>query len=135
MVSISEASVDPLVILKKCFCSGLHMTLECRNTKLLTHLWVHHNVCHCPQGEAEPTMKRICTDHHQSIICLPVCLSPCLPVGDVQASERTVHSDVPEESLSTLVHRGGHGRNGIHRGREQHERSCIGVPAIPGCVR
>jgi hypothetical protein len=24
------------------------MTLECRNTKLLTHLWVHHNVCHCP---------------------------------------------------------------------------------------
>ncbi len=31
---------DPLVILKKCFWSGLHMTLGCRNTKLLTHLWV-----------------------------------------------------------------------------------------------
>merc|ERR1712094_121365 len=31
------------------------------------------------------------------------------------------------------LHRRGHGRDGVHRGRVEHERLGVGVPAVPGC--
>uniref|UniRef100_A0A804LBY6 Tubulin/FtsZ GTPase domain-containing protein n=1 Tax=Zea mays TaxID=4577 RepID=A0A804LBY6_MAIZE len=52
--------------------------------------------------------------------------------GDVPARERAVHRHVPQEGLLALVHGGGHGRDGVHRGREQHERPRVRVPAVPG---
>ncbi len=54
--------------------------------------------------------------------------------GDVQASEWTIHSYVQEESLLALVYRRGHGRDGIHRGRKQHEWLSLWIPAIPRCL-
>merc|ERR1711966_6250 len=39
------------------------------------------------------------------------------------------------QGLLALVHRRGHGRDGVHRGREQHERFGFRVPAVPGCHR
>ena len=36
------------------------------------------------------------------------------------------------QGLLALVHWRGHGRDGVHRGWEQHERSDFGVPAVPG---
>ena len=36
-----------------------------------------------------------------------------------------IHSDAQ-------VHRGGHGRDGVHRGRVQHERPGVRVSAVPG---
>merc|ERR1712070_551149 len=55
--------------------------------------------------------------------------------GDVQARLRAVHLHVPPQGVPPLVHRGGHGRDGVHGGGEQHERSRLGVPAVPGRVR
>merc|ERR1712226_1795223 len=52
--------------------------------------------------------------------------------GAVQAHQRAVYRHVQEEGLSPLVHRRGHGRDGVHRGREQYERSRLRVPAVPG---
>ncbi len=52
--------------------------------------------------------------------------------GDVPPRERAVHGHVQEEGLLALVHRGGDGRDGVHRGREQHERPGGRVPAVPG---
>merc|ERR1712167_540124 len=34
-----------------------------------------------------------------------------------------------------LVHRRGHGRDGVHRGRVEHERPRVRVPAVPGRLR
>merc|ERR1712205_143558 len=31
--------------------------------------------------------------------------------------------------------RRGHGRDGVHRGRVEHERPCLRVPAVPGRLR
>merc|ERR1712187_369735 len=39
------------------------------------------------------------------------------------------------QSLPALVHRRWHGRDGVYRGRVEHERSCVGVPAVPRCHR
>merc|ERR1712124_2465 len=36
---------------------------------------------------------------------------------------------------SSTVHGRGHGRDGVHRGRVQHERPRLRVPAVPGRVR
>ncbi|KAE8810820.1 Tubulin beta-5 chain [Hordeum vulgare] len=52
--------------------------------------------------------------------------------GDVPACERAVHGHVPAQGLPSLVHGRGHGRDGVHRGREQHERPRRRVPAVPG---
>ena len=43
-----------------------------------------------------------------------------------------VHRHVQAEGLLALVHRRGHGRDGIHRSREQHERSGRRISAISG---
>ena len=40
-------------------------------------------------------------------------------------------SHVPSQGVSALVHGRGHGRDGIHRGRVQHERPRVGVSAVP----
>ncbi len=40
---------------QKCFHSGLHMILERKHIKLLSCLWVHHNVCESLPRRAEPT--------------------------------------------------------------------------------
>merc|ERR1740122_682911 len=45
---------------------------------------------------------------------------------------RAVHCHVQEEGFPPLVHWGGHGRDGVHRGRVQHERPGVRVPAVPG---
>ena len=42
--------------------------------------------------------------------------------GDLQANLRAVHCHVQEEGFPPLVHWGGHGRDGVHRGGVQHER-------------
>uniref|UniRef100_A0A8C9NPI7 Tubulin beta chain n=1 Tax=Serinus canaria TaxID=9135 RepID=A0A8C9NPI7_SERCA len=42
--------------------------------------------------------------------------------GALQAHLGAVHSHVPAQGLPALVHGRGHGRDGVHRGREQHER-------------
>ncbi|CAM9806125.1 unnamed protein product, partial [Lampetra planeri] len=52
--------------------------------------------------------------------------------GAVQAHLRAVHSHVPPQGLPPLVHGRGHGRDGVHRGGEQHERPRLRVPAVPG---
>merc|ERR1711998_226171 len=52
--------------------------------------------------------------------------------GALQACRRAVHGHVPSQGLPSLVHRRGHGRDGVHGGRVQHERSCLRVPAVPG---
>mmetsp|Transcript_6368 Transcript_6368/g.19841 ORF Transcript_6368/g.19841 Transcript_6368/m.19841 type:complete len:200 (+) Transcript_6368:184-783(+) len=52
-----------------------------------------------------------------------------------EARCRAVHCYVPPQGFPPLVHWRGHGRDGVHRGRVQHERSCLRVPAIPGCLR
>merc|ERR1712193_165196 len=55
--------------------------------------------------------------------------------GDVEARRRAVHGHVPPQGVPPLVHRGGHGRDGVHRGRVEHERPRVRVPAVPGCHR
>ncbi|XP_006779447.2 PREDICTED: tubulin beta-4A chain [Myotis davidii] len=57
---------------------------------------------------------------------------PELHPGDVQAHLGAVHRHVPAQGLPALVHGRGHGRDGVHRGREQHERPGVRVPAVPG---
>ena len=52
--------------------------------------------------------------------------------GAVQASRRTIHGHVPSQRFPALVHRRRHGRDGVHRGRVQHERPRLRVPAVPG---
>ncbi|AQK63996.1 Tubulin beta-4 chain [Zea mays] len=52
--------------------------------------------------------------------------------GDVPPRERAVHGHVPAQGFLALVHQRGHGRDGVHRGREQHERPRCRVPAVPG---
>uniref|UniRef100_A0AAY4A0A5 Tubulin beta chain n=1 Tax=Denticeps clupeoides TaxID=299321 RepID=A0AAY4A0A5_9TELE len=52
--------------------------------------------------------------------------------GAVQAHLGAVRRHVPPQGLPALVHRRGHGRDGVHRGREQHERPGVRVPAVPG---
>jgi hypothetical protein len=44
-------------------------------------------------------------------------------------------SHVPSQGLPPLVHRRGNGRDGVHRGRVQHERPRVRVPTIPGRYR
>merc|ERR1711939_1207667 len=39
------------------------------------------------------------------------------------------------QSFFALVYRRGHGRDGVHRGGEQHERPRQRVPAVPGRYR
>ena len=51
----------------------------------------------------------------------------------LQFSKQTIHcSNVPSQGLLALVHGRGHGRDGVHRGREQHERPYLRVPAVSG---
>merc|ERR1712209_319517 len=45
---------------------------------------------------------------------------------------RAVHRHVQAQGLPPLVHWGGHGRDGVHRGRVQYERPGERVPAVPG---
>ena len=52
--------------------------------------------------------------------------------GGVQEDQRAVHRHVPPQGLPSLVHRRGHGRDGVHGGRVQHERPRVRVPAVPG---
>lgn len=54
--------------------------------------------------------------------------------GAVQEDIRAVCRHVPQKGFLALVHRRGHGRDGVHRGRVQHERSHLRVPAIPGTI-
>ena len=44
-----------------------------------------------------------------------------------------LHCDVPAKSILALVHRWGHGRDGVHWGRIEHERFGLWVPAVPRC--
>merc|ERR1712138_380018 len=39
---------------------------------------------------------------------------------------------VPPQGLPPLVHWRGHGRDGVHGGRVEHERPRFRVPAVPG---
>merc|ERR1739848_403959 len=55
--------------------------------------------------------------------------------GDVQARFRAVHRYVPSQGFLALVHRRGHGRDGVHGGRVEHERPRVRVPAVPRCHR
>merc|ERR1711975_27213 len=55
--------------------------------------------------------------------------------GDVEARRRAVHGHVPPQGVPPLVHGRGHGRDGVHRGRVEHERPRLRVPAVPGRVR
>merc|ERR1711898_55682 len=48
------------------------------------------------------------------------------------ARRRAVHLDVPPQGLPPLVHGRGHGRDGVHGGRVEHERPRVRVPAVPG---
>merc|ERR1712060_499022 len=48
---------------------------------------------------------------------------------------RILYGHVQAQSLSSLVHRRGYGRDGVHRGRVEYERSRVGVPAVPRCHR
>merc|ERR1712177_31967 len=50
----------------------------------------------------------------------------------VQEDLRAVHRHVQAQGLPPLVHWGGYGRDGVHRGRVQHERPGERVPAVPG---
>merc|ERR1712079_159153 len=52
--------------------------------------------------------------------------------GALQENLRAVHRHVQEEGFPPLVHWRGHGRDGVHRGRVQHERPGVRVPAVPG---
>merc|ERR1712078_241142 len=52
--------------------------------------------------------------------------------GDVQARCGAVHGYVPPQGVLALVHGRGNGRDGVHRGGEQHERLGVRVPAVPG---
>jgi len=52
--------------------------------------------------------------------------------GVVQEDRRAVHGHVQTQGLLALVHGRGHGRDGVQRGRVQHERLGFGVPAVPG---
>merc|ERR1711959_229945 len=52
--------------------------------------------------------------------------------GDVQARLGAVHGHVPPQGLPPLVHWRGHGRDGVHGGRVEHERPRFRVPAVPG---
>jgi len=52
--------------------------------------------------------------------------------GAVQAHLRTVRRHVPSQGFPSLVHGRGHGRDGVHRGRVEHERPHLRVPAVPG---
>merc|ERR1712146_344292 len=58
-----------------------------------------------------------------------------LHAGGDEARGRAVHGHVPPQGLPPLVHWRGHGRDGVHRGRVQHERPRVRVPAVPGRVR
>ena len=53
----------------------------------------------------------------------PTYITLLLFPGAVQADCGAVHGNVPAEGLPSLVHRGGDGRDGVHRGREQHDGS------------
>ena len=53
-------------------------------------------------------------------------------VGVVQENLRAVHCHVQAQGFLALVHRRGHGRDGVHRGRVQHERLGLRVPTVPG---
>ena len=55
-----------------------------------------------------------------------------LSAGALQARVGAVHVDVPAEGVPALVHRRGHGRHGVHRGRVQPQRPHLGVPAVSG---
>ena len=50
---------------------------------------------------------------------------------DLQAHLWAVHRYVQTQGFLALVHWRGHGRDGIHRGREQHERFGVRVSTIP----
>merc|ERR1719353_2854346 len=52
--------------------------------------------------------------------------------GDLEARRGAVHGHVPPQGVPPLVHGRGHGRDGVHRGRVEHERPRLGVPAVPG---
>jgi len=52
--------------------------------------------------------------------------------GAVQARLGAVHVHVPPQGFPSLVHWRGHGRDGVHRGRVQHERPRLRVPTVPG---
>merc|ERR1711998_606423 len=58
-----------------------------------------------------------------------------LHAGGHEARRRAVHLHVPSQGFPPLVHRRGHGRDGVHRGRVQHERPRVRVPAVPGRLR
>merc|ERR1719433_1505483 len=60
------------------------------------------------------------TSHRKDLRC-PL-LSLATRPGYVQAGGRAVYGYVPSKGLLALVHRGGYGRNGIHRSGVQHER-------------
>ncbi len=62
--------------------------------------------------------------------------APALPtLAHAFASMPPSRSHAPAPSRAALVHWRGHGRDGVHRGRVQHERPCLRVPAVPGRVR
>ena len=52
--------------------------------------------------------------------------------GDLQTHLWTVHSNVPAQSILTLVHGRGDGWNGVYRSRVKHERPCVRIPAVSG---
>merc|ERR1712166_1236854 len=53
---------------------------------------------------------------------LPSSVTPPCP-RNVQESRRTIHRHVQKKGFPPLVHRRRYGRDGVHRGRIQHERS------------
>ncbi len=51
----------------------------------------------------------------------PPSSATALPSRSCSKNLRAVHRYVQAQGFPTLVHRRGHGRDGVHRGREQHE--------------
>ena len=45
---------------------------------------------------------------------------------------RVLHCHIPEEGVRATVHRRCQGRDGVRRGRELHEPSCLRIPAVTG---
>ena len=75
--------------------------------------------------------SRLASSSHIASARSLTCTPPLFP--QQHRRRRAVHLDVPPQGLPSLVHRRGHGRDGVHRGRVEHERPWC-VPAHPRSI-
>ena len=72
--------------------------------------------------ETESNMKDLVSEYHQ------------YQRTTKEKDCRVLHYHSPEEGVPATVHQPCEGRkNGIRRGREQHEPFCLRIPAVTGC--